>query len=72
MPFAMVTCRECLRSFPLTIGNEGNRKIQETVCVFCLNVVRFVMDGSSIGMSLASHGKIAAAPQLRIQAAGLS
>ena len=72
MPFAMVTCRECLRSFPLTMGNVGNQKIQEMPCVFCLNVVRFVMDGSSIEVSLASRGKIAAAPQLRTQAAASS
>src|SRR5579864_596611 len=69
MPYAMLTCRECLRSFPLTMGNEANRKIQETVCVFCLNVVRFVMDGSSIGVSLALRGKIAAAPLFRSQTA---
>jgi len=69
MPFAMVTCRECLRSFPLSMGIECSQKIQETPCVFCLNVVRFVMDGSSIGMSLASRGKIAAAPQFRSQTA---
>jgi CheY-like chemotaxis protein len=69
MPFAMVTCRECLRSFPLTMGIECSQKIQETPCVFCLNVVRFVMDGSSIGMSLASRWKIAATPQARSQAA---
>lgn len=68
MPFAMVTCRECLRSFPLTMGIEWNQKVQETQCVFCLNVVRFVMDGSSIGMSLASRG-IAAAEQSRSHAA---
>jgi CheY-like chemotaxis protein len=63
MCYAMLTCRECLRSFPLTMGNEGNRKIQETVCIFCLNVVRFVMDGFSLGMSPTSHGKSAAAGQ---------
>ncbi len=69
MLFALLTCRECLRSFPLTMGNEWNQKVQETPCVFCLNVVRFVMDGFSIGMSLESRGKIVDAPQLRNQAA---
>jgi CheY-like chemotaxis protein len=44
MPYAMLTCRECLRSFPLSAKNELDQKIQETPCVFCLNVVRFVMD----------------------------
>lgn len=67
--YAMVTCRECLRSFPVTAGNEWNQKIQETPCIFCLNVVLFVMDGSSLGMSPALQWKTAAAGQSRTSAA---
>ena len=69
MLYAMLTCRECLRSFPVTMGNEWNQKIQETPCVFCLNVVRFVMDGSSLGTFLASRWKSGDALQARSQAA---
>jgi CheY-like chemotaxis protein len=48
MPYAMLTCRECLRSFPLSAKNELNQKIQEMPCLFCRNMVRFVMDFTSV------------------------
>ncbi|HSK43629.1 MAG TPA: response regulator [Candidatus Binatia bacterium] len=63
MLYAMLPCRECLRSFPVTAGTEWNQKIQETPCIFCRNVVRFVMDGSSLGISPAVRWKTAAAGQ---------
>jgi CheY-like chemotaxis protein len=69
MLYAMVPCRECLRSFPVSAGNEWNQKIQETPCIFCHNVVRFVMDGSSLGVPQPLQWKTAAAGQSRSQVA---
>ena len=69
MLYAMLTCRECLRSFLVTAETESSQKIQETPCVFCFNEVQFVMDGSSLGISPALRWKTAAAGQSRSQVA---
>ena len=45
-PFIVLTCAECLRSFPLSVSNEGLQTIQETPCLFCSNTVRYVIDFS--------------------------
>ncbi|MGZ7103424.1 MAG: response regulator [Candidatus Angelobacter sp.] len=42
--YVMLTCTECLRSFPLTMENDASQTIQETPCIFCLCAVRFVVD----------------------------
>jgi CheY-like chemotaxis protein len=60
---AVLICRECLRSFPVTAAGEWNQKTQEMLCIFCLNVVRFVMDGSSLGISPGLQWKTAAVGQ---------
>ncbi|MGC2112637.1 MAG: response regulator, partial [Candidatus Korobacteraceae bacterium] len=46
VPFIVLTCTECLRSFPLSVPKEGLQEIQETPCVFCRNPVRYVIDFS--------------------------
>ncbi len=46
IPYVVLTCTECLRSFPLGVGTEDLRKIQETPCLFCPNTVRYVIDFS--------------------------
>ena len=46
MPFIVLTCTECLRSFPLSVLQEDLQEIQETACLFCLNPVRYVIDFS--------------------------
>jgi CheY-like chemotaxis protein len=48
IPYIVLTCTECLRSFPLSVSNEGNNsnEIQETPCVFCLNLVKYIIDFS--------------------------
>jgi CheY-like chemotaxis protein len=43
-PYVVVTCTECLRSFPLSVETEAPQKIQETPCLFCPNTVRYVLD----------------------------
>jgi CheY-like chemotaxis protein len=51
IPYVVLTCTECLRSFPLSVISEELQKIQETPCLFCSNTVRYVIDFS---LSIAS------------------
>jgi CheY-like chemotaxis protein len=46
IPYVVVTCTECLRSFPLSVMTEGQQTIQETSCLFCPNTVRYIIDFS--------------------------
>ena len=46
VPFIVLTCTECLRSFPLSVLREDLQEIQETPCLFCSTPVRYVIDFS--------------------------
>src|SRR6267154_3154097 len=46
IPYVVVTCTDCLRSFPLNVTAEELQKIQETPCLFCPNTVRYIIDFS--------------------------
>lgn len=46
VPFIIVTCTECLRSFPLSVLAENVQEIQETHCLFCASPVRYIIDFS--------------------------
>jgi CheY-like chemotaxis protein len=46
IPFVVLTCTDCLRSFPLSVTTEDLQKIQETPCLFCPNPVRDIIDFS--------------------------
>jgi CheY-like chemotaxis protein len=46
IPFVVLTCTDCLRSFPLSVATEDLQKIQETPCLFCPNTVRYIIDFS--------------------------
>jgi hypothetical protein len=46
VPYVVLTCTECLRSFPLSVLTEDLQKIQETPCLFCSNTVRYIIDFS--------------------------
>jgi CheY-like chemotaxis protein len=46
VPYVVVTCTECLRSFPLSVPTDDLQKIQATPCLFCPNTVRYVIDFS--------------------------
>jgi CheY-like chemotaxis protein len=46
VPFIVLTCTECLRSFPLSVLHEDVQEIQETPCLFCTTPVRYVIDFS--------------------------
>ena len=47
VPFIVLTCTECLRSFPLSV-NEDNptHETRETPCVFCDTQVSYIIDFS--------------------------
>jgi CheY-like chemotaxis protein len=46
IPYVVLTCTECLRSFPLGLVTEDLQDIQETPCLFCPNTVRYIIDFS--------------------------
>jgi CheY-like chemotaxis protein len=46
VPFIVLTCTECLRSFPLSVVHENVQEIQETPCLFCSTPVRYIIDFS--------------------------
>lgn len=56
IPYIVLTCTECLRSFPLNVESEGGATVMETPCIFCLNPVRYIIDFS---LSVASPRKTA-------------
>ncbi|HSR07529.1 MAG TPA: response regulator, partial [Bryobacteraceae bacterium] len=51
VPYVVLACTDCLRSFPLNVTSYDLPKIQETPCPFCSNIVRYVVDFS---LSIAS------------------
>jgi CheY-like chemotaxis protein len=54
LPYIVLTCPECLRSFPLRVSEEVNPEVMDTPCIFCLTDVRYIIDFS---LSVASPGK---------------
>jgi CheY-like chemotaxis protein len=63
IPYVVLTCTDCLRSFPLSVLTEDLQKIQETPCLFCPNTVRYVIDFS---LAIASpRPDVKAAPVVR-------
>jgi hypothetical protein len=46
VPFIVLACTECLRSFPLSVESEVVHEIQETACLFCSTAVRYIIDFS--------------------------
>ena len=55
--YIVLTCTECLRSFPLNVESEVGATVMETPCIFCLNAVRYIIDFS---LSVASPKETAA------------
>lgn len=58
-PYIVITCTECLRSFPLNVSTEENPEVLETHCLFCSNTVRYIIDFS---LSVFSPTKVKATP----------
>jgi CheY-like chemotaxis protein len=46
VPYIVLTCTECLRSFPLSVLREDVQEIQQTPCLFCTTPVRYIIDFS--------------------------
>jgi hypothetical protein len=67
LPFIVLTCTECLRSFPLNVSSEISGTVMETPCIFCLSQVRFIIDFSQLVASPQSEIGFPA-----VRAAGLS
>jgi len=60
IPYIVLTCTECLRSFPLTVESEVTAAVMETPCIFCLNEVRYIIDFSlSVASPKRKDGKLA-------------
>lgn len=45
-PYVVLTCTECLRSFPISVIAGSAASVLKTPCVFCLNQVRYIIDFS--------------------------
>ncbi len=58
-PYIVITCTECLRSFPLNVAQEENPEVLETQCLFCSNPVKYIIDFS---LSVFSPTKAKVAP----------
>jgi len=39
----VLTCTECLRSFPLHVTEDVNPEVVETACIFCFGKVRYII-----------------------------
>ena len=59
IPYIVITCTECLRSFPLNVTKEENPEVLETLCLFCANTVKYIIDFS---LSVTSPPKTLSAP----------
>src|SRR6185312_14773004 len=59
IPYIVITCTECLRSFPLNVTTEENPEVLETQCLFCLNTVKYIIDFS---LSVFSPTKVKPTP----------
>jgi len=46
IPYIVLTCTECLRSFPLSVTLENNPDVLQTPCLFCPNLVNYIIDFS--------------------------
>ena len=50
-PHILLTCSECLRSFPHHTGSESNMHVEQTVCVFCQAPISYAL----LDPSLSQH-----------------
>src|SRR6476646_142170 len=64
IPYIVITCTECLRSFPLNVTTEENPEVLKTPCLFCSNMVKYIIDFS---LSVFSPTKMKAAPIITLK-----
>jgi CheY-like chemotaxis protein len=56
-PFVLLTCTDCLRSFPFAVDHEPRGEVLKTPCIYCPHEVTYIIDFSR---SVNSHEKRAA------------
>jgi CheY-like chemotaxis protein len=45
-PYVVLTCTECLRSFPFTVAHEPTAEVLKTQCIYCPHEVSYIIDFS--------------------------
>jgi CheY-like chemotaxis protein len=50
IPFVVVACAECLRTFQVTVVEETTGEVLEIPCRFCPNTNKYIIESSSQGM----------------------
>jgi CheY-like chemotaxis protein len=45
-PFVVLTCTQCLRSFPFAVDHEPTAEVLKTPCIYCPNAVTYIIDFS--------------------------
>jgi len=45
-PFVVLTCTQCLRSFPFTVNHEPTGEVLKTPCIYCPHEVTYIIDFS--------------------------
>jgi CheY-like chemotaxis protein len=45
-PFVVLTCTQCLRSFPFTVDHEPTGEVLKTDCIYCPHEVTYIVDFS--------------------------
>lgn len=56
-PFVVLTCTECLRSFPSIVNHEPKGEVLRAPCIYCSHEVNYIIDFSR---SICSPGRRAA------------
>jgi CheY-like chemotaxis protein len=46
VPFVVLTCTECLRSFPFPVKHEPSAELLKTPCIYCPHEVAYIIDFS--------------------------
>ena len=46
IPFVVLTCTECLRSFPFPVKHEPSAELLKTPCIYCPHEVAYIIDFS--------------------------
>ena len=57
-PYVVLTCTQCLRSFPLHVAEDVNAEVMETPCIFCKTTVRYIIDFSLSVISPSKYGAV--------------
>ena len=45
-PYVVLTCTECMRSFPFTVAHEPTAEVLKTPCIYCPHEVSYIIDFS--------------------------